>query len=130
MRITADTNIFLAVVLEEPEREQILELTAGHELIAPEMLHFEIGNALSALCRRKVLSADEGLLAWNAVQIIPVDLRQIDLESALNHAIHFGIYAYDAYFLECALRCGTPLLTLDKGMKHIANQLRIELLEV
>jgi predicted nucleic acid-binding protein len=47
----------------------------------------------------------------------------------LDIAGRFGTYAYDAYFLECALSLRLPLLTLDKGMKSIACELAIEVLE-
>ena len=129
MIIVADTNTFLAVALDEPERDQIIELTTGHELIAPAVLPFEIGNALTAMMKRGVLERDEITPVWQAVQAIAVDLRRIDIEAALSLAIQFGTYAYDAYFLECALRLGVPLLTLDKGMQHVARQLNMMLLE-
>ncbi len=48
MKIIADTNIFLAVVLYEPERDNIIQYTIGREVIAPKVLPFEISNALSA----------------------------------------------------------------------------------
>ncbi len=129
MRIVADTNAFLAVALDEPERDQIIALTRGHELLAPEVLPFEVGNALTAMLKRGVLGPDEIAAAWQAVQAIPVDLRRVEIGPALSLVVQFGTYAYDAYFLECALRLGGPLLTLDKGMKHVARQLNIELLE-
>ena len=53
MRITADTNIFLAVILEEPEKQGIVELTSGIHLIAPDALPYEIGNAIIALLKNK-----------------------------------------------------------------------------
>ena len=130
MNIVADTNVFLAVALEEPERERIIEVTAGHGLIAPEVLPFEIGNALSALSRRDKISAEQASVAWASVQDMPVDLRRVDVEVALAVALRFGIYAYDAYVLECAARAGAPLLTLDKGMRRVAVQMNVELLEV
>ncbi len=130
MKITADTNVFLAVALKEPERKQIIELTTGHELIAPAILPFEVGNALSAMAKRGIVTAEEAAMAWSTVQSIAVDLRQINMESSLALAIRFGIYAYDAYFLECALRSSSPLLSLDKGMKHIAQRLHIEIVEI
>ena len=40
------------------------------------------------------------------------------------------IYAYDAYFLVCAMQFGTPLLTLDEPMKGAAASLGIEVLEI
>ena len=123
MKIIADTNIFLAVVLEEPEKGRIIELTAGHDLAAPELLPYEIGNALTALVKKKVLHATEVPLVWKTVQSIPVQLCGIDIASALRVATNAGIYAYDAYFLECALRLRCPLITLDHRMKTVGKEL-------
>jgi predicted nucleic acid-binding protein len=129
MKIVADTNVFLAAALGKPERSRIIELTAGHELVAPQVLPFEIGNALIAMMRKGALESHEVLAAWDAVRAIAVDLRSIDLRSALNLAVRFGTYAYDAYFLECALSLRAPILTLNKKMKRIARELSIQVLE-
>jgi predicted nucleic acid-binding protein len=53
----------------------------------------------------------------------------IDIFQALKLAIDFNIYAYDAYFLQCAINQSCPLLTLDKGMKKVAKELNIKILE-
>ncbi len=130
MNIVADTNTFLAVVLYEPERDSIIKLTIGHELLAPEVLPFEIGNTLSAMLKRKKITTDEMLSAWSATQKIPVDLRAVDIAKALEISSTFHIYAYDAYFLVCALFLHAPLLTLDKRMSQIAKVLGIQTIEV
>ena len=52
MSIISDTNIFLAVVLDEPEKDRIIQLTSELDAIAPEILPYEIGNALSAMINR------------------------------------------------------------------------------
>ncbi len=129
MKIVADTNTFLAVALNEPERERIIELSEGCELVAPEVLPFELGNALSAMMKRGKLEAKHVAAAWEAIQAIPVELCRIDVRSALALAGRFGIYAYDAYFLECALKARLPLLTLDRAMKRLARDLGIQVLE-
>ena len=129
MRIVADTNTFIAVALNEPEKDLIIQLTEGCDLIAPEVLPFEIGNALTAMMKKSVLKADEVASSWEIVQRIPVDLRSINIESALKIATKFNIYAYDAYFLECADSLRSPLLTLDSGMKRIAKEMGITILE-
>jgi predicted nucleic acid-binding protein len=129
MRIIADTNTFLAVALGEPERPQIIRLTAGHDLVAPAVLPFEIGNALTAMLRKRVLNPAQVVAVWDAVQAIGVELRAVDVRSALGIAGKFGIYAYDAYFLECALSLRLPLLTLDRDMKRIAAALNVRVLE-
>ena len=129
MNITADTNTFIAVALNEPEKDKIIRLTEGHDLIAPDVLPFEIGNALTAMMKKKVLKKEEVAAAWEIAQRIPVDLRCTDIKSALNLAIKFNIYAYDAYFLECAVNLRSPLLTLDLGMQKVARQIGITILE-
>ncbi len=130
MKIVADTNIFLAVTLYEPERDEIIRLTIGHELVAPDVLPFELGNALSAMLKRHKLLPDELLRVWDATQQIPVDLRSIDIREALKIASQFNIYAYDAYFLACAISLHSPLITLDQSMKKIAQSLGINIMEV
>ncbi|HLE17132.1 MAG TPA: type II toxin-antitoxin system VapC family toxin [Syntrophales bacterium] len=129
MKIVADTNTFIAVALNEPEKDMIIRITEGHDLVAPEVLPFEIGNALTAMMKRNALKADEVISAWDMVQQIPVDLRRIDIGAALNIATQYNIYAYDAYFLECARNLRSPLLTLDQQMKGIARKIGIQVME-
>lgn len=129
MKIISDTNTFIAVALNEPEKNRIIRLTEGHDLIAPDVLPFEIGNALTAMMKKKALKKEEVTSAWEVVQQIPVDLRQTNIKSALKIAIKFNIYAYDAYFLECADSLRSPMLTLDLGMKRVARKLGITILE-
>lgn len=129
MKLIADTNTFIAVALNEPERDAIIQLSKGCDLIAPEVLPFEIGNALTAMLKKGVLKADEVGASWEAVERIPVDLRHIDIASALRIATTFNIYAYDAYFLECAACLRSPLITLDTGMQRVARQMGIQVLE-
>ncbi len=129
MNIVSDTNIFLAVVLNEPEKERIIALTSGVDIIAPEILPYEIGNALSAMLKRKQIAAKDALTAQKATNGIAVRLLSIDISKALNLAIEYNIYAYDAYFLQCAISTSCPLITLDKRMKKVAAELDIQILE-
>jgi len=129
MKIVADTNTFIAVTLNEPEKKKIIQLTEGHDLIAPDVLPFEIGNALTAMMKKGALKKNEVTAAWEVVRQIPVDLKPTDIKSALSIAIKFNIYAYDAYFLECAKNFQTPLLTLDIGMQRVAREIGITILE-
>ena len=129
MKIIADTNTFLAVALEEPEKTRIIRLTVGHDLVAPEVLPFEIGNALTAMMEKRTLETNELTSAWDIVQTIPVELRRIDIRSALEIASQFNIYAYDAYFIECAISLRCPLLTLDRRMKIVGQNVGIHIWE-
>jgi predicted nucleic acid-binding protein len=107
----------------------IIRLAEGSDLVAPEVLPFEVGNALAAMMKRNALTADEVISAWDMVQNIPVDLRRIDIRAAIKIATQYNIYAYDAYFLECAINLRSPLLTLDRLMKKIAREIGIQIME-
>lgn len=129
VNIVIDASIVLAVVLEEPERDQIIQLSQGCGLVAPAVLPYEIGNALTAMLKKARIAIDELQAVWNATRKIPIDLRVIDVPAALQIAAKCGIYAYDAYVLECAASLRAPLLTLDRRMQRVARQLNIQVLE-
>jgi predicted nucleic acid-binding protein len=129
MKIVSDTNIVLAVALNEPERKSIIAATRSAELIAPEILPYEIGNALSSLHKRGLLSASQMQSTWAITQKIPVEYRSVDVSRALKLAAEYKIYAYDAYFLECALQCRCPLITSDARMQGVAKKLKIPLIK-
>jgi len=129
MYVVSDTNIFLAVALEEPEKAEIVRLTADVEAVSPEILPYEIGNALTAMIKRKQLTHDEALSTFAATNQIPVRLLPVDISEALELALDYDIYAYDAYFLQCAKNLSCPLITLDTRMKQVANDLKIDILE-
>ena len=129
MRLVADTNTFLAVALDEPEKPWIIQATDSHTLVAPSVLPFEVGNAITALVKRKALRANEAADVWDAVAGIPVELMELDIRAAVLLAVQHNLYAYDGYFLQCAVESRSPLLTLDQGMRTAAKQLGISVVE-
>lgn len=128
--IVTDTSVILAVVLGEPARERLIQLTKGAALIAPPSLIWEMGNALSAMMRRRRLSWEEAFQAWQFAAHIPVRMAEIDIMAALRLAAQLRLYAYDAYMLQCARQCNAPLLTLDQGLQAAARKAHIPLVEV
>lgn len=130
MKIVADTNTYLAVALKEPERESIIALTVSHELVAPEVLPFETGNALSAMVKRGRLNLKEASAVFDIIQKVPVELRKVDIQRAIVIAFEYKIYAYDAYWLECAAKLNCSILTLDKQMRMVARDMGIKIIEV
>lgn len=98
-------------------------------MVAPEILPYETGNALSAMFKRKQITKKEALSAQRATGNISVRLVAIDIQEALRLAVEFNIYAYDAYFLQCAKSLSSPLLTLDNRLKQVAAEMNIDILE-
>lgn len=125
-----DTSAILAVVANEPERPALIAATAGRELIAPGSVPWEIGNALSAMLKRRRITpaqAQEAVAVFRRIQIRLVD---VDLSEAVRIAAGSNIYAYDAYLIACARSRRLPLLTLDRGLARAAAQAGVTLVEV
>nr|VFJ97196.1 MAG: Predicted nucleic acid-binding protein, contains PIN domain [Candidatus Kentron sp. LFY] len=129
MNLVVDTNILLAVALDEPERVNIIDLGLGFSAISPGILPYEIGNALTAMVKRGRLSESEAIAAFDITRTIPVRLIECNIRKALDIAMEFDIYAYDAYFLQCAQSTRSPLITLDGRMKTVAKNLNITVLD-
>jgi predicted nucleic acid-binding protein len=124
-----DASAIITMVIDEPEKNSIINLTKDVELFSPEMVPFEIGNALTRLKRRQILNDEEIIEAYNVYKKIPLRLVEVNIENALKIACQYNIYAYDAYYLEVAFRLRLPLLTLDKPMKNIARKMNLDILE-
>ncbi len=129
MDIVIDASAILAVLLNEPEREAVVESTIGESLIAPSSIVYEIGNALSALMRRRSLTIADSIAAYHAFSKIPIRLIEPEIPSALLISGEEKIYAYDAYFITCAERMALPLLTLDQRLANTARKRGVSVLE-
>ena len=129
MDVVIDASALLAVLLDEPEREMIVESTKGASLVAPASLVYEDGNALSSLMRRQSLSIAESITVYHAFVRISIRLIEPDMQAAILVSGEESIYAYDAYFIVCAERMGIPLLTLDRKLANIARKRGVRLLE-
>jgi predicted nucleic acid-binding protein len=130
MNLVVDTSVIIAVIADEPEKPILISKTQGCELFAPRSLHWEIGNAFSAMLKRQRITLEQAKAAVAIYQLIPLNLVEIDLEQALELAAHHGLYAYDAYILACAVNQSCPLLTLDSGLSYAAQAAGIAAVEV
>ena len=130
MRIVVDASVLIAVIADEAEKERLVDATAGAELLAPSSVHWEIGNALSALLKRKRVTIEEALQAIEIYQQIPISFVEVELAESMKLANELGLYAYDAYLLRCAAKYRSPLLTLDAGLIQAAKKKKIAVLEV
>ena len=130
MSVIVDTSILIAVITHEPHRNRILEITSGKELIAPRSVFWEIGNAFSAMLKKRRITLEESLACIKSYRKIAIHMVDIDLESALEISERQNIYAYDAYLIACAQRFKFPLITLDKGLLLAARKERVSLMEV
>ncbi len=120
----------MAVLLDEPERPALLRATVDGDLLAPPTLPWEIGNAFSALVKRRRLTWVAVRRAWAAYERIPVQLVAVSIPRSLELAARLGLYAYDAYVLEAARAHGASVLTLDRRLVSAAQMAGVGTVEV
>lgn len=130
MNVTIDTSALVAVIGNEASKPQIIDLTAGASLVAPMSVHWEIGNAFSAMFKRRARSLALAQQAIAVYREIPIKFLDVPLGAALDISYSQKIYAYDAYLIQCAQLSNSPLLTLDKGLGQVAKAVGVSLLEV
>ena len=130
MELVIDTSAVIAVIAREPEREAILGRTAGATLAAPASVHWEVGNAFSAMFRQRRISLAKARQAIRSYEQIVLRFIDVDLSRSLELSERLELYAYDAYVLACALTLRSPLITLDRKMADAAPLVGVRVLEV
>jgi predicted nucleic acid-binding protein len=130
MEIVVDASVLIAVIANEPDKQKLIDITREAELIAPLSVHWEIGNAFSAMLKRKRVTLEQAVEALETYLQIPVRFVDVELVDSVAIADELNLYAYDAYLLRCALKYRSPLLTLDGKLILAAKNKKIPVLEV
>jgi predicted nucleic acid-binding protein len=130
MDLIVDASILIAVIANEPEKPTIISLTAATNIVAPRSVHWEIGNAFSAMLKRNRVTLAQILQAIRVYRSIPIRFVDIDFEAALEIAAQLNIYAYDAYLIQAAKQYNLSMMTLDKSLALSAEQKGIKVVKV
>jgi predicted nucleic acid-binding protein len=104
--------------------EAVFDLLGEQDAVVPLLFVSEFSNVFLKLARQRKLSAK---IALGAVQRfaalgLAVDRNTPDPERLFTLAEHYGLSAYDATYLELALRLGLPLACWDGGLKVAAEK--------
>ena len=100
------------------DTEAALQATATREVWVPALWLLESGNLLLSAQRRKRITADKRReLAGAAAQLrIKVDREPVGIVILDELASRYALSAYDAAYIELALRRRLPLATLDEAL--------------
>ena len=99
MKIVIDTSVIIAVVANEKHRQRLVELTRGADLVAPASLHWEVGNAFSAMLKKERITLEQTFGALAAYAGIAIRFCEVGLKETLGLCLKTNLYAYDAYFI-------------------------------
>ncbi len=94
----------IAVLVNEPVKKELIVLTKNTELLIPSSVHWEMGNAFSAMLKRKRITIADAIQAIQCYNAIAITWIEVELEEALLIADKLRLYAYDAYLIACALK--------------------------
>ncbi|BAL98802.1 MULTISPECIES: type II toxin-antitoxin system VapC family toxin [Caldilinea] len=130
MEIVIDTSALIAVIANEPKKTELIRATRAVDLIAPISVHFEIGNAFSAMLKRQRIDLKQAAEALAIYRSIPIRLVDVELEDSLRIASQLNVYAYDAYLIHCAEKYHCSLLTLDQSLRVQAIAYGVSVVEV
>jgi predicted nucleic acid-binding protein len=130
MDLVVDASVLLAVLTSEPERVRIVALTQDVDLLAPASVHWEIGNALSAMLKRGRMNTVQATGVLKNYERIPIRFVEVSLSESIQISAERKIYAYDAYLIACARDQRCRLISLDKALLQAAKDSGVQTVEV
>jgi len=131
--LVCDCSVSAAWCLEDETSaaaDEVLALAAGAEILVPPIWAAEMANVFWAAERRGRISAVDADAALAALGRLPIRVDTGTPDSAhrlLLVARARNLSAYDASYLELALRQGVPLATLDRRLSEAAHAAGVEL---
>ena len=126
--IVIDASCVLSFLLNQKGSKNVVSIVGENQLVAPSCLPFEIGNAISKLIKRKLISVYEGVSVFHEFARIPIRLIEPDIPNSIVIAGESESYAYDCYYLNIASQMVLPLFTYDDKMKETAEKRGIKCL--
>ena len=132
MKLVLDASMALAWVFERKNLQEIqaaetaLSQVANVETIVPSLWHTEIANALLVGERRGVISRAQITDYLNKLSALPITTdpkpASHSQETVMALAREYQLTAYDATYLELALRMNAALATFDVALAKAMSQ--------
>ncbi|KAF0127254.1 MAG: twitching motility protein PilT [Elusimicrobia bacterium] len=133
-RLILDASVTLSWCFEGQQTrfsESVLAAVGqGAAPIVPPIWMYEVINVLAAARRKKLMDQATAATFWNKVSKLVAVVENPEKSAAheiLDLAEKYRLTAYDAAYLELALREGLPLATLDKDLKRAARAAGVRL---
>lgn len=106
-----------------PYTEAIARRLERDRALVPPIRELEFTNVLRTACTRGRLQAHVARAMVEQVMSLPIDVDREPVRPAevLALALRFGLSAYDAAYLELALRRQVPIATSDEALADAAT---------
>lgn len=103
--------------------DAVATLLQTRRAVAPPLLRLEYTNVLRTACKRQRLSAEQAYEMLAMLGELPIDLDSSVSTGPqlLDLALRHDLTAYDATYLDVALRRGAPIATQDAALANAAR---------
>jgi predicted nucleic acid-binding protein len=125
-----DANVTVATVLPSDANDYsdrlLRRFESGETGRVPALWHLEVLNALLSRERRKTITREQRDEALDIIRNYPVETDGLSADEATINTVtrlatRHQLTAYDASYLELALRGSLPIVTLDQAIIQAAK---------
>jgi predicted nucleic acid-binding protein len=110
-----------SVDVQKYARSVLLLLADGASAVVPNIWSLEAANVVAKSEKKKVITEAETKTFFTLLSDLDITVdsltHQHALHDTLSIAMRFDLSAYDAAYMELALREGIPMATLDDGLR-------------
>jgi predicted nucleic acid-binding protein len=133
--IVVDASLALAWFLQDEQDSYadgvLASLQADAIAHVPAIWAYETANALTVAERRGRISENDAGRVLTLLRALPIKLEEAPRSEVIDRAIDIarrhGISAYDAAYLELAVRLDARLATLNKPLRAAAKRIGLEI---
>jgi predicted nucleic acid-binding protein len=131
-----DASVALAWFVDRPTAQYADHirrlLLRGNRAVVPALWQLEVANGFIVAERRGTLSPSDTTEALQNLEVViaqAIEKSQdpVSMRGLVNAAREFRLTAYDAVYLETALRQKLPLATLDRQLLAAASKAGVEI---
>ena len=118
-RVVVDASVAVKwFIPEELSSEARMLLMAEYELLAPDLLWAELGNALWKKQRRQELDQRTARRLLRDFSLVPIEYHASErwTEAALDLAVRHGVSVYDGLYLALAAGNRCRVVTADRRL--------------
>ena len=111
---------------------RVAERLRTSRAVAPSLLWLECTNVLRTVCKRRKLIVAQAHEMLSMLAALPIDFDAAALMPAqvLDLALRYDLSAYDAAYLDLALRRAMPIATQDQALADAARVAGVGVLAV
>jgi predicted nucleic acid-binding protein len=133
--LVVDASSVLAWCFEDeggPEADALIDKVVAEGAVVPGLWSLEIANGLVSGERRRRIKRSESAAFVAMIEELPIDADPATGGRALHETINLArehrLSAYEAAYLELAMRRGLPLATGDRSLAAAAHRAGVVLI--